>query len=88
MNISSSSLCSRASSSSSFLSLLCSSDIDVDVDCFGGSHDATRRWLRARATLVLFRIMSASDLLLELELGLAGVGVDMDMLDIYSSSCI
>lgn len=27
---------------------------------FSGSHDATRRWLRARATFALLRIMSDS----------------------------
>ena len=48
-------------------SSLCSSSSDLAFeDCSsvvcGGSHEATRRWLRARATLARLRIMSVEDI--------------------------
>ena len=54
MKISSSSF---RSSSSDLVFEVCSS-----VVC-GGSHEATRRWLRARATFARLRIMSVEDIL-------------------------
>lgn len=51
-------------SSSSFRSS--SSDLVFDVCSSvvcGGSHEATRRWLRARATFARLRIMSVEDIL-------------------------
>lgn len=51
VNISSS---SRNSSSSVFV-------LAISSAVLGGSHDAMRRWLRARATFALLKTISASD---------------------------